>query len=613
MKFHWLMKSQRNAFFLIEHWLEIPRTHSGEYMSLKSTKEQFVQLLTDNDNKVIALSGRWGTGKSFMWDKVKNSSEDDRIKGALYASLFGLSTIEQIKMKLIQSAIPSMKASPALWKGSKDLAKTGIKALTGIHKSFEALNDLGLVFAPAMLRQRLIVLDDIERKHDKLDIDEVLGFIDDFTQQHGSRFVLILNSDQLDKRDVWDTLREKVVDQELKLTTSSAEAFEIAVGLQPSIYADQIRAAVEICELTNIRIIRKIIKSVNRILGDREGLTDAVISRVIPSTVLLSAIHYKGIEDGPNFDFVLAQGAAHNWGAFLEKKDSESEENRRQSKWKLLINKLGISSCDEFELLVVEFLESGLFDVSKVAEIIDGYVAEADRMHARDEYHKFFQRCVWDHTLTEEQLLAQASEVAEKSPLLDPYTVTALHETVMGIPGGEVVAEAAVTRWIEAFKAKNPQETELNNFWHHKLHPRIEAEFQAINAKVQANTSAFDACVHISRNSGWGTRQEVAMKAATAQDMENLIRHSDIESMRHFMLKMQDLCINKKNYEKHFGSAMDNFVQACKTIVEDPQSGRLRKLIKLLFDDSKITHLLLNQPEAQAVGAPVATPNPNEA
>lgn len=103
-------------------------------MSLKSTKEQLIQLLADEDNKVIALSGKWGTSKSYMWHAVKTSAEDDEFKGALYASLFGLSDIGQIKMKLIQSAIPSMKTNPALWKGSKELAKTGIKALAGIHK-----------------------------------------------------------------------------------------------------------------------------------------------------------------------------------------------------------------------------------------------------------------------------------------------------------------------------------------------------------------------------------------------------------------------------------------------------------------------------------------------
>lgn len=76
-------------------------------MTLKSTKDHLVQLLADQDNKVIALSGKWGTGKSHLWQEVKSVSADEAVKGALYISLFGLSGMNQIKLKVVQSALPS--------------------------------------------------------------------------------------------------------------------------------------------------------------------------------------------------------------------------------------------------------------------------------------------------------------------------------------------------------------------------------------------------------------------------------------------------------------------------------------------------------------------------
>lgn len=562
-------------------------------MSLKSTKEHLTQLLADKDNKVIALSGKWGTGKSFMWDQVKASSSDENVKGALYASLFGLSGMEQVKMKLIHGAVPTIEANPGLWEGAKQAAKAGVKVLEGFHKGFGALNELSLVFAPAILRQRLIVLDDIERKHEKLNIDEILGFIDEFTQQHDSRFVLILNSDQLVNRVVWDTLREKVVDQELRLTTSASEAFDIALGLTGSEYAEQIRVAVESCGLTNIRIIRKVIKAVNRILGDRQKLSDAVLWRVIPSTVLLAAIHYKGIENGPDFNFVLTQGAG-NIGSLLgaKKVEEETEESKHKSKWRLLMSKLGISQSDDYELLVVEFLQSGLFDVSQVAEIIDRYVKEADVMNARHAAHQFFERSVWDHTLTEKQLLAEAVEVSRKSHLMDANMVSWLCETIVELPGGQPIADKALTDWISAFRLQNPDGNEFPLFFRGKLHPRIQAEFEAAKDMAQAKISVYDACLHVAEHNGWGSRQEVALKSATAQDMESIIRNSETEKLRFFMSKMIDLCVDKENYERHFGSAMDNYIQACKKIAQDPQSGRLGKLVKMLFVEAHLESLL---------------------
>jgi DNA polymerase III delta prime subunit len=558
-------------------------------MSLKSTQDQLVQLLADDDNKVIALSGKWGTGKSHMWDEVKKTSENEKVKVALYASLFGVSSVDQIKLKLIQSSAKSAENYPALFKGMNQAYQTAVKALEGFNKGFSALNDIGLLVAPAMLRQKILVLDDIERKHEKLGIDEILGFIDEFTKRHDSRVMLILNDDQLDKRDIWNTLREKVIDQELRLTTSALEAFEIGIAITPSQWAAQLQPNIERCGVTNIRIVCKVIKTVNRILSDRKGLSEAVLSRVIPSTVLLASIHYKGIENGPDFDFVLSKGSITDWDAFHVAKKNETEEDKAKSKWQVLLNQLGIYGCDEYELLVVEFLQSGLFDVAKLATVIDSYVAEAEVMEARDQYHKFMERAIWQHSMTEQQLLEEAVLIVTKSSYIDPYMVTALHDTLAEIGGGQSLADQAVDCWIEAFKSKNLQKAVLDNMFGRKIHPRIEAEFNAINNKAQANTSVLEVCKYMVENSGWGTRQELVMKRATVDDFEATIRNAPINDLRIFMLKMLDLSVNKGAYVARFGSAMDNFSEACRRIAQDTSSPRLAKLVTLLFADSKIS------------------------
>ncbi len=68
---------------------------------LRKPKKQLIELLENADNKVIALSGRWGTGKTHLWNEVKTEFKDVKVQKALYVSLFGLSSIDQIKRKLI--------------------------------------------------------------------------------------------------------------------------------------------------------------------------------------------------------------------------------------------------------------------------------------------------------------------------------------------------------------------------------------------------------------------------------------------------------------------------------------------------------------------------------
>lgn len=568
-------------------------------MTLKATKDQLVQLLADQDNKVIALSGKWGTGKSHLWREVKAASKDAAVKGALYVSLFGLRDMNQIKLKIVQSALPSAERHSAAWDKVRVGMEGAKKVLTSLHKGFSALDELALLAVPSLLKDKVIVLDDIERKHDKLSIDEILGFIDEFTQQHGARFVLILNSDQLDDRSVWDTLREKVVDQEIRLSTSTREAFAIAIGLTPSTYADGIRAAAEHCGLTNIRIIRKVIKAVDRILGTRMGLSDALLSRVVPSTVLLTAIHYKGIEDGPDFDFVLSQGTPNDWSLSSDGDELEDEDRNRKSKWKLLLNDLGIHGCDDYELLVIEFLQSGLFDASAVAVVIDRYAAENDAMTARNDLNKFFEQLIWDHRLTEADLLAEATKLAPRVHLIDVYNFTSLHDAVEELAGGKDLANTMLDSWIAAFKAKNFDDFDDENTFGRKVHPAIQAEFDAVKTKAQAKLTVFDACEFIVKNSGWNARQELAMKAATVADFEAAIKTSDIKGLRLFMRRMLEMTMQPGGYREHFGNATDRFTEACKNIAQDPNSGRLGKLIKKVFADSRLSHLV----EPPAAGA----------
>jgi hypothetical protein len=137
-------------------------------MSLQSTKEHLIQLLMDQDNKVITLSGKWGTGKSHLWGEVRKASKDEAIQSALYVSLFGLSDMSQVKLKVVQSALPSAEKHSAAWERVRIGMDGAKKVLSSVHKGFSALDDLVLLAVPSILKNRVIVLDDIERKHEKL-------------------------------------------------------------------------------------------------------------------------------------------------------------------------------------------------------------------------------------------------------------------------------------------------------------------------------------------------------------------------------------------------------------------------------------------------------------
>jgi hypothetical protein len=561
-------------------------------MTLQSTKPHLIKILRDKENKVIALTGRWGTGKSYLWREVKKDSPEDAIKKSLYISLFGVSDMIQLKIKILQSSVPNAGDGRATWQRI-DAAIGSVKKLaTAFHKGFSALDDIALLAVPSILKNRVLVIDDIERKHDKLSIDEVLGFIDEFTQLYGARIVIILNSDQLSDKNMWEKLREKVIDQEIRLDTSPSEAFEIAASLTPTNYQKQLKQAVETCKVTNIRVIRKIIRAINRILEGREQLPDAVLGRIVPSTVLLAAIHYKGIEDGPDFEFVLRTGSPKSLEELGHKPSEETHPEQHRMKWKQLLNQLGINSSDEYELLVVDYLETGLPDSHAVDLLIDRYVAETDAMETQRRLSQFREHLIWHHNMPYQELLNEAQELVNVASKIDPYTVTWLDESLRDIPGGEAIGNQMVDSWLTAFKVRGDQAPKGRDFFGRKLHPRIQTEFDAQTDDAQTRSTLYEICERIARDRSWGTREKLTMGGTTVQDFERSIKTVDIDKFKLIMLVLIDMRANPALYESDFGSALERFVEACRNICADPNSERLAKLIRIIFNEAKLTSIL---------------------
>ncbi len=56
-------------------------------MTLESIRINFEQLINDKNNSVIALSGKWGTGKSYLWKGFKEESTNKLIKNSLAENL----------------------------------------------------------------------------------------------------------------------------------------------------------------------------------------------------------------------------------------------------------------------------------------------------------------------------------------------------------------------------------------------------------------------------------------------------------------------------------------------------------------------------------------------
>lgn len=74
-------------------------------MTRETTKQDLLYYLDDVRVLVIALKGLWGTGKTHLWEEVKGEFAPINGSDHLYASCFGLESVEQIKAALFQNSL----------------------------------------------------------------------------------------------------------------------------------------------------------------------------------------------------------------------------------------------------------------------------------------------------------------------------------------------------------------------------------------------------------------------------------------------------------------------------------------------------------------------------
>jgi len=570
-------------------------------MTLDATKVALEAAIADSQNRTIAMSGPWGTGKSFLWQRVREKSRDPQVGKAVYVSLFGVSDMATLKLKLLQSALPVGGENAALTNAVKGIISGGRKLLTSFSSKFGALDELAVLVVPGLLRDRFIVIDDIERKHEKFSVDEVLGFIDEYTQAPlNCRFLLILNTDQLKDVATFTTLREKVIDAEVKLGISSDEAFDIALKLTPSPFAVHIRPAASACRITNIRIMRRVIRAVNAVLGGLKANSDDIARRVVPSTVLLAAMHYKGIKDPPTTEFVARFNSLsehlqrqNTKGAVPTPEDKVEAANR--ARWKLLMDALGIAISDEVEGMLIGYFANGVLDHQKLAEPLERYASHARATEARNAVWAYMERARFTPQLTDAELLLDAQKLEPHVPALDGPTVSSLHDLIAKMRGGGVLAENFIDTWVADFEKRTAGVQFVpadSPFAPPPMHAKIVGALKAAEARSSKTPSLQEVCAKVTIERGWGNTEERVMRASSPEAYEAEIRALAGHDLKVFLLGNVDLYVHRATYEKHFGDAMQNFVAACRSIHKCSDSPRLAEVIEMIFRESSIAAVL---------------------
>ncbi|MBD1865379.1 MULTISPECIES: P-loop NTPase fold protein [Trichocoleus] len=217
-----------------------------ERREIEKVLESFLDL--KSEDKVLAIKGDWGVGKTHLVKEFLRKNE----KEYYYDSVFGVSSVDELKMKLLSNFQPVFKKEENGFLGKLTLGRSVkytkenseiigkiIEKAPMIGGIVSAVTSSGIslisnIIISKLLKGQLVCIDDIERKSEKLQLDELLGFIESLVEDQKCKVILIYYEDRIYEdakvKKILEEYREKVIDIEIKFQPSVDENFYIAFG-----------------------------------------------------------------------------------------------------------------------------------------------------------------------------------------------------------------------------------------------------------------------------------------------------------------------------------------------------------------------------------------------
>lgn len=368
-------------------------------MSLEIYKKQIQDFLVSDEAGVLAIRGGWGSGKTQTFNDtldglIANSKEADRNLIArnhyAYVSLFGVSTVKDLKSKMYTSKIKieekerNNRSLNQAAKFARSLKETTLGHLANRlgFSSTDAIDEMISKISLFTTAETIVCLDDLERTSIK-SID-ILGIVSELKEQLNCKVILILNEDRMEN---YHEYKEKVIDYEIFFNIKPEEATEIVFGGEPC--ADKI---IDLCHnfnITNIRILKKIKKLHLDAVGNGiiSQLQPDVLNRFLLILVTGNLCMYSSDQRIPPFDYLKSGEYESLTMSIINRKygnDSASsgDDSDLKLKYSRFIQSAGIHRLSVFDSAILNSIESGFYDKESIKEISEPLNNQAKRTEA---------------------------------------------------------------------------------------------------------------------------------------------------------------------------------------------------------------------------------------
>ena len=211
-----------------------------EIMEFISSKEK---------NGALLLTGKWGCGKTYLIRQVRDELNKETQYAVVIVSLFGIDSIQGVARKVKESVFKIMMGSEEQdekksWSKKAKLVLSSLTTVLGEFSDFaKGLNtalsinpyDLVAVSSQISCRQNggitkkelVLVFDDFERS--KIDKIELLGAINDYSENDGIKTILVADEEHIDG-DEYKGFKEKLISRTVKVRADYANVIWLIIN-----------------------------------------------------------------------------------------------------------------------------------------------------------------------------------------------------------------------------------------------------------------------------------------------------------------------------------------------------------------------------------------------
>lgn len=561
-------------------------------MSVEIIKKEIARFLNCETPEVMAIKGKWGTGKTYTWNEfLKESQQNKKIKLKTYSyvSLFGINSLEEFKYAVFKNSVDKELIDKGVSVDSllnnidslsKHLGKKSLSFLENILRLQTRINMTTAIESIAFvsIKEKIICIDDLERRGKNLDIKDILGLVSVLKEQKKCKVVLLLNDGEEGLED-YTKYREKVIDIELEFAPTVEENVEIAFKGQDS-YAIQIlkESAIKL-NIKNIRILKQIERLVNLVM-DCLG-TDyepEITHQVVSSLTIFAWCYYCYQADGvPQLEYLI-KTTNYDFKAEVNELAKEKEETEEQKNWKIIISNYGYNATDSLDLILYKVIQTGYVIEDELKKSADtknkefiAYKAGNSYRNAWDLFHNSFDNNQDEVvTLFFEKVKSNIKHITPHN--LDDV-VSTLKELDEKDKADELIAFFINARRneIEMFSPEN-----LSGWGNRIKDTSIMEKFTAIYQETFTKETAEQALERIARKNGWNPKDTEILSNTTIEQYVVLFKSIHDKDKLHYYVGRCLEFGQYSNSENEYTEIYNRTKEALKIIARESKINALR-------------------------------------